>query len=378
MTPQPICISCDWLSFSVHLHLTQLEKARGFADLKAPDGFSLAELGGTNIYKRRVYILDSLGNKIVTLLLQPFSKQIPQDSMFVEVANPLLYRDEGVQWIPGLLYQIHPCDFLSLSRLDAAIDFNLTSDQTDIIKQLQHNTAYVTGKREGGQFHNFVRDVRLEQEIKQISWGHKSSDMKWKLYNKTREITETDKNGHTWITKPYIVARWRTFELDTTLDVWRLEVSLMGSSTYDWRGEKMGWHLTQPDILQAWAWDMVATRFIIRANQGHKCRKNDEVIDFLPIPPDPDRSRIKAHEGTQDKTSIEHITTLRCLVKELERVEVQHAMPICLPILDATERIIKVAHLAGYFTKVTGQTWENYRQNIEENFISTSNQSQTP
>lgn len=98
--------SCDWLSFSVLLSLSPEEKATE-PRLTTPAGFFLQEFTGTNQYKRRAILYDASGEKVLTLLWQPHSRIIDGNSMFVEVANPLLYSGH-IRSIPDLLQEIHP------------------------------------------------------------------------------------------------------------------------------------------------------------------------------------------------------------------------------------------------------------------------------
>lgn len=320
---------------------------------------------GTPQYKRRVLVITEKGDKLLTLLLEPYARIINPQSMFVEIANSNLYDDCGVDWLLDLIENIHPYSFQSLSRLDIAADFRPTTDQYDIIMQLAAGTAYVQGKGDGAMFHNFRRPSgRVERVPKQIGWGSKHSAIKWKLYNKTLEITDTDTAGRVWCTKPYIPEAWRAAGIPVDGDVWRLEMSLTGASSYDWRGEKIGWDITDRSQFEAIYWDMIRSRFTIRANEGHSCRKNDTQLHLLPIPER--TSRIRKRIGTSDPMHAEYAATLRAAVKELERPEVA-ANPAMRDVWLSTARsTVSLGHLEGYFLRAFGRSFDEYAAAISD------------
>lgn len=360
MEQQPIAVSCDWFSFSVLLCLSPKEQAEGIA-LNTPQGYTLKEYGGTNLYKRRFILFNEYGEKSLTLLTNPHSKIIKANSMFVEVANRLLYSD--FSFVLDLLNSIHPYAFQSLSRFDVAADFNPSVQQLHIMQQLQDNTCYVTGKREGSMFHDYIlRGDGVQQRVARcMSWGAKGSNIHWKMYNKTLEIYEVAADGRKWCTKPYIVDKWLTLGLDPS-NVWRLEVSITSASGYEWRGEKLCWDAHAADFYTPFFWDIYGTRFIIRANQGHKNRGKDQVQPFLPNPTNiHQRLRDVEPRGTSYHT--DHAVTLRAALKELERDEVKVFKPMATAWLQVAEQTILTAKLQQYFFNTYGQTWEQYKHN---------------
>lgn len=359
-------INLDWLSFSVILAYTEEERIFQHANLYQPNGIRLVECdSGTPQYRRRVLVITEKGDKLLTLLLEPYAKIIHPQSMFIEVANSNLYDDCGVDWLLDLIETIHPYSFQSLSRIDIAADFRPTIDQYDIIKQLADGTAYVQGKGDGAMFHRFRRPTgRVEREPKQIGWGSKHSAIKWKLYNKSLEITETDTAGRVWCTKPYIPEAWRAAGIPEDGDVWRLEMSLTGASSYEWRGDKIGWDITDRTKFESIYWDMLRTRFTIRANEGHACRKNDTPLHLLSIPER--TSRIRKRIGDGDPLHTEYAATLRAVIKELERPEV-YANPAMRDVWLSTARsTVSLGHLDGYFLRAFGRSFEEYAATISE------------
>lgn len=364
--PFPQVVNIDWLSFSLTLALTDDERLTGRASLRTPPGCQLIECKqGTPQYKRRVLVLSQAGDKLLTLLLNPYSSVINPSDMFVEVANALLYHPQGLQWLPAFIEQIHLYSWRSLSRLDVACDFAPTPHQAAVIRGLSDTRLYAQGKREGARFHDYERtstDGKIKCEPRQLSWGAPQSAVKWKIYNKTKEITETDTQGRQWITKPWITQTWAREGLQAAT-IWRCECSLTGASGYDWRGEKMSWAMTQRENYEAWFYDIYSTRFTIRKNEGHKCRKNDTPVPFLAVP-DANHYRTRQRIGDGEVQHVGLATTLRTLVKELEREECRYNPTMRQQLMATINTTIETGRLEGYFFRTFGCTWEEFAAEI--------------
>lgn len=356
---QQFVVNCDWFSFSVLLCLTPNELLTG-ATLSCPDDLSLFEVKGTNLYQRRVLVFDRSGNKFLTLLLKPFSTILKPNSMLVEVANSWLYHD--FTYVLTTLSKIHEFSFQSLSRFDVACDFNPNVSQWRVIDGLQDSSMYVAGKREGAMFYDYILPAeggRQQRVARCLSWGSKSSNIKWKLYNKSLEITEVDTNGRAWCVKPWIRSAWEIAGLDVD-NVWRLEVSVMSASNYNWRGEHLDFSMSDISKIVPFYWDMVATRFVIRANQGHKCRKWDEVVPFLERP-SADSYRLRRREGGGEVLCADQAVTLRAAMTQLERPEVQASPRMFSIWLNTADAVIEAGRLQGYFLRTYGKPWEVYK-----------------
>lgn len=349
--------NCDWLSFSVLMALDDIE-LHNEPILNTPPGYIIQQLTGTNLYKRRAIVYNDHGDKILTLLYQPHSKIIDIHSLFVEVANRLLYTN--FDWILDLLSQIHTFVWQSLSRFDIATDFNPTKHQQTIIDMLQAGTAYVSGKREGSMFHDYRNESSIKRRARCMSWGSKHSDVKFKLYNKSLEIHDTDKNGRTWCTKPYIQTMWLRHNLDIK-NVWRLEVSIMGAASYQWHGEKLGWNITDTQAFTMLFYDLVSHRFTIRKNEGHTNKRYDHELIFLDIP-DLDHYRLRKVDPRDMQHHTDHAATIRAIMRELERPETQCNRTITLSLLGTLESVVYAAHLEGYFHRAIGQSIETWTE----------------
>lgn len=323
--------------------------------METPAGFSITEFVGTNMYKHRAIVYDPRGDKVATLLWQPHSKIIAQNSMLVEVANPLLYSGEFLR-IRDLLQQIHPHTWQSLSRLDIATDFQPSVAQWQIIDMLATGSVYVQGKRDGNMWHNYDSAGQyVARTPRQLAWGAAKSQIKWKLYNKTKEIHETSTDGRTWCTKPYITECWRNAGFRPDTDTWRLEVSIMGSGQLQWHGLRLSWDtIADPDTLTALYYDLYATRMTMRINQGHTNKRYDKEVEFLTTP-EQDISRIRKADPAKEQTHVAYAPTIRNLVKEIERPEVAANPAIHRPLLGTLEHIVTTAGLRGYFAAMVGK-----------------------
>lgn len=359
-------VNIDWLSFSVTLALSEMEKIRGHADLQTPEGLTMIECkSGTPQYKRRVIVQTDGGSKLMTLLLEPYANIINPASMFVEVANQYLYQPIGLDWLLPLIEQIHPYSFRSLSRYDMACDFNPDRHQMAVIKGLHDNRLYAQGKREGAMFYDYQRGVRtakLSREPRQLAWGSKASSVKWKLYNKTLEVYEQDDQGRRWANKPHIVRAWEQAGINPN-HVWRLECSLTGASSYDWRGEKLSYQMFDRLLGEEWLYDMVETRFTIRRNEGHQDRSNDTIIELITIP-DTDHYRTRQRIGSGEVRHVDYAATLRACIKELERPEVAFNPSMRDLWLRTTNETIELGRLQQYFFRTFGMAWEEYAASV--------------
>lgn len=365
-------VNLDWLSFSVTLELTGGEREQDEYTLSTPHDMKIAKCRtGTPQYRNRYYVLDHKGDKVFTLLTHPYASIIDPRNMFVEVANSFLYTSSHFNWVFPILAGIHQFTFQSLSRIDIACDFNPSQTQYDIIAAITCHSIYCGGKREGSIFCDYVSTSEGNniRQARCISWGSKNSDCKWKLYDKVKEIKQLDKSGKTWWDKPYIVEFWMLNGLDVN-SVWRLEVSLTSASTYVWRDEKLGWNVLTMDVnlfsKPRWItlfWDLYLSRFTLRRNEGHQCKKNDTIVEFLEVP-EQDMERVREKEGAKRDRHVALSSTIRNLVKELDKCEVAANEVARQSLLETLYTIINVGHLEGYFAAMVGKRFEEWAAEI--------------
>lgn len=328
--------------------------------LSCPQGLTMVEYPGTNMFKKRAILYDGNGDKVITLLWLPHSSIIDARNMLVEVANPLLYNNKYLH-LPDLLQSIHTNTWVSLSRLDLATDFQPTIVQSQVIDMLQQGSVYVQGKQDGTMWHHYNLAAKyVTREPHQLAWGHKSSQIKWKLYNKTKEIFETTPTGRTWCNKPYIADMWRRNGFNPQLETWRVECSIMGSGQLQWHEKRLDWEtINHPDTFTALFYDLYSTRMKMRLNEGHENKRYDHEVEFLQVP-EQTTSRIQRAIPSEEKSRVTFAATIRALVKELDRPEVRISAPIHQPLLSSLDTIVRAAQLDGYFSKVTGKHLEEW------------------
>lgn len=280
----------DWLSFSVMLRETNPE-------IICPEGYRMEILPGNNVFRNRMILRNDAGEKLLTCLWCPFSTVINKRIMTVQVANSRLYCSVGIKDACALLSECVEYSFNACSRIDICLDFVASDFQLGCIRKMATGAMYVEKKREGSQFwhENTIKKGEKEIKVRQphcLSWGSKTSEIKVKLYWKSREqgiLPQVDKKGNVRYPaaeKPYIVEEWRTNKMDV-LRVWRLEFSLQSSGQLQW-DDKV---ITLDDVASPYWFcrvfaGLLRTRFVVRKNEGKRTDKhnNDSIVKFLEVP----------------------------------------------------------------------------------------------
>lgn len=376
-------INLDWVAFSVLLIPSPQEKDAHQFQLNdiSSYGFKVVEYVGTNIYARRAIVYAEDGQKLLTLLFQPHSRIINYQSCLVEVANPLLYARYlqfdskwygGLLWVPEVLQALHPYTFQCLSRIDLAADFPLTSDRASIVRQLSTDVIYIQRYTEGVSFHNYetVKGAKVRRVPRQLSWGSKNSNIKWKLYNKSLEVFEYEKVGDKVVchcNKQYIVDKWIESEWDIH-NVWRLEVSICPMEKYKFHGRTLKFHdlanwFTMVDLYTC----LYQTKFVCRMNEGHVDRSNDKRVYLLGNLGITDKLQIR--ESVTSIPVVEYINGLRAAMSQLDKPEVivNHDMRK-LWVLTATN-VVKRAHLESYFLNTYGYPVDQIETHCSKNAV---------
>lgn len=340
------CINCDWLQFSV-----LIDDFLGF-DLCCPNGFRIEILPGNNVFRHRALVWQ-LGNaeKWLTLLWSPYSRKIKANLMTVQLGNFLLYRD-GIHSALRVLQSVVPCSFNSCGRIDICCDFQVGPYEIAVIRQLWEGTMYVQGKAEGSLFWHADKsaDGRF---VHCLSWGCKSSRIKVKLYNKSRELglSASRAEGE----KPWIVAEWRSAGFDVCR-VWRVEFSICAAGQLKWHGKPV----SLDDVASA-SWllsvfcELYSSRFVVRRNegkrQGHK--NMDSVVILLQLPSSPSSLRWKCGEGEATASS-EQIALLRKLMAAIDMPAVVCSDEVFQSVAAAVLSICNEKGMQAYFQRVYG------------------------
>lgn len=350
------CVNLDWLSFSVRLNEPEPE-------LNCPDGYRLEILPGNNIYKNRFILRDAAGRKLITALWCPYSSVLEKRIATIQYANATLYTEERFKlW--DLLLQVWDCEFNGMSRIDICCDFNPTDFQHGIMRRLGDGRCYVQGKREGSKFWHEKTTDRLQKRIAYhcMSWGSKSSEIKCKLYWKSREQGLIVPDGVTAIPdKPYIVEEWREWGMDVK-DVWRIEFSLQSSGQLRFDGRCLS---LDDVLLPHWFCRVMSylldSRFVIRRNDGKRTPKHnfDRIVEFVRLPFDKLDFRWKDYD-TKHYEDADNITLVRKLIQQLDS-------PVCATnsiVFDAVANALLTAvyscHLDGYVRQKVGQSVDDY------------------
>lgn len=341
---QELLCFIDWLGLSLHLN----------GEPRPLPGYTWKEYSATNVWSKRRVLWTEEGDRILTLLSEPRSTIIDSKSALVEIENEWLYHGGGAEKILALLLKSVSYEIMGISRLDLCCDFVPTEAQKDIIMGLAQDRYYIAGKRSGSGFWSTNKAECLHRNWlgKKIphsqSWGHKTSDVKWKLYYKTRELWEA--GGWMFPHKPYIIDQWRMAGMDTS-NVWRLEVSCKHLNGLQLCGETFDLRQLAYNRVKFFA-DFYLQRFIVRSNQGHKDRTNDDEIPFLPMP-----NLGKNISKTPSRTLAEHsgrITLLRHLVQSLDDEHILLDYQTRMGVFEHINQIVERDHLDNYFRTMTG------------------------
>lgn len=354
---QPLLLNTDWLALSV-LFDNNAEWHR------PPIGHTFVDLDGSNVWRKRKILFNEYAEKVCTIMYEPKSSIIDSRAGLIEIANEWLYHGIGVLKILDIINDCKLYTINGISRLDLAVDFNPTDEQWEIIQRLAAGTAYVGGKRSGSGFWSMVNNGLLAdryqgQKIPHCqSWGHKTTAVKWKLYYKSKELLDA-LGGKMW-NKPYIVDCWRDAGLDRR-DVWRLEVSLKGCNQLDCNRVPLSWMEWKNARPQAVYAGLYSSRFQVRANEGHKDKTNDTLLEFLPIRYGCEIKCAKPKNTTQRNG---RITLLRHLLASLDTHEVLLDDNSREAVLWHVEELVHANGLENYFLMMAGQHIEDYVEDI--------------
>lgn len=314
---------------------------------------------GTNVWAKRRILYNDRGDKVCTLLNQPKSKLIDQRAALLEIENEWLYHGIGVDGIQEMLHKCCSFYIKGMSRLDMCFDFNPTEEQAAIMHDLWRDDIYVQGKHNGSDFwsinnQEWIAPQWRGKRIKhQAAWGHKTSDVKWKLYYKTKELRD-EVGGHGW-GKPYIVDQWHEAGLMED-NVWRLEVSIRNCNNLDFEGERITQEVWRTQFLHLCR-AFYSRRFVMRRNQGHKDKTNDDIVKFLPI--DCIRT-VKCHTAEGDRQHNGRTTLLRHLVRSLEDDQVLLDDVSRENVLWHIGEIVKHDGLDRYFSVMVGEDYDAF------------------
>lgn len=271
-------VSVDWFSISC-----LLVKERKECKWVPPSGWYLLQQNATAVWAERWFLLDSDGNKVATILCVPRSPIIDCKRCVIEIANRWLYYDDCKSLIDKVLDMVGVV-VTGLNRVDLCCDFEMSKERYEVYSMLANNSAYVKALRSGsiwwqdvnlGSVHDSETLTRVPHCL---TFGGHESVFKWKVYYKWLELQQAPPESK----KPYIVDLWRRMNFSER-HVWRCEVSVSGSNalrTLDNRTIKpFEWYDERVRLFS----DIYKDKFVVRANEGHKDKRNDRVLTFLEV-----------------------------------------------------------------------------------------------
>lgn len=368
---EPYCINCDWLQYSLQLYCQN-------QIIHCPEGYRVELCQGTNVFKRRALVFDREGRKVLTLCWEPYSSQLNPLLMTAQVSNHLLYTG-GIEPSLTLVKEIFPdCYYNAVGRFDLCCDFRMTDKRMQIFKHLNSGHIYVERKTEGSGFWHAAKagDYKHNQHHC-LSWGSKHSEIKVKLYNKSRELGLLE-NPNAQCEKPWIVNEWKLVGLDPS-NTWRLEFSLRTNGQMRSKEDRiMLPMIANPDWLLGVYSDLYSKRFVTRYNQGKGAAKNKESKDkkashhntdrrvyLLDLPSNGEKIEWQKPLSSGKNQSIPAVTLLRSLLNQVENEALLSDPAVCRQYAATIREVVYSFRLIDYMESRTGMECNEFLRLLE-------------
>lgn len=345
------CVNCDWLQYSVVMDRTN-------PTFSCPPGYRIDLCQGNNIYEHRALVFDGTGRKLLTLLWKPYSSILDPLIMTVQIANESLYSGL-INKSNELLRSILPCYFNAIGRFDICCDFLATDKRLNMVKHLNSGHYYVERKTEGSGFwHQTEKKGYKHLQHHDLNWGGKTTDIKVKLYNKSRELGLPEAKEPD---KPWIINEWNKAGLDKT-KVWRLEFSMKTNGQLEWDKEPIKLHfITSPMWLVDIFSDLYYKRFVCRINQGKQAgHKNNDKRVFLFDWPTSYASLNWAETKERECESEPAILLLRSMLRNLDNEALKADKHLFESYTTNICDVVNTHHLEHYFERCFGKTANAY------------------
>ena len=168
------------------------------------DGFPLVEV------RRAPYSLKSQGG-----IFEP-------NACHIRLANRTCYLPSPVSFLRSFLIA-HQYVFVSLTRIDIALDFNLFDNGRDPARFVSDFMRERIMKINQSRLAAHGTDSWEGRVWNSLKWGAPTSIVSTKLYNKSLELAQVHD-------KFYIRDCWQAAGLDVSADVWRVEFSLKAAA----------------------------------------------------------------------------------------------------------------------------------------------------
>lgn len=219
-------VSIDWLALHVKFETGDFERValpNGAFAGTLDWGYRRAEHGTKQFHT--LWHVSHAGEPFAEVQCDPCSGILEAGTGIIKFDNRLLYLSK-LWYMVDMFLTEHHITVLSISRIDLCGDFNAFKhyDCIQFVSDFMTEKLRHKGRGVGAAYfdHYTTRVGKGSKAVLKytgIGFGSRQSGVRVYLYNKTFELN-TVKN------KPYIRDFWRNAGLDTTKDVWRLEVSI--------------------------------------------------------------------------------------------------------------------------------------------------------
>lgn len=220
------CINYDWVEvFCLETEGFPPRTADYYRSIHGFDSVVVRDYG-TPMYTE-MFTVFSKKSPIMEIRRDPKSKQseggiFPDNCCHLRLPNRMCYGVDPIGFLFSFL-KLHHLEFVSIKRIDLALDFVKFDSGDDPAAFLRRYHANKYAKMYQREFKNHGDDGWQTKLYNSIKWGSPSSDISTKLYDKTMEL---DRPSHD---KPYIREAWKNCGLDTSKHVWRVEFSISSS-----------------------------------------------------------------------------------------------------------------------------------------------------
>ena len=201
---------------------------------------------GTRVFQQVLHVFEKSSctashrdEHLATIALHPCSSILRANMCLVKIENRVLYQQHAKARIQRMLDELN-IEYIGITRADICVDLHTFVDglhPLELLRGYRKNAYIKCGSRRYSQWMTapyspshikdpFTKDIKSDEHITHcVSWGGAQSDVKVKMYNKTKEIKE---EKH----KQYIAQWHRLNGLDKSSDVWRVEISVQRRSKH--------------------------------------------------------------------------------------------------------------------------------------------------
>ena len=158
---------------------------------------------------------------IATIAGVPKDERVRKDGGAIKLSNAVLYVTDWYFILNDLLDTLGWVP-INITRVDLACDFNYfmggLHPETFLRKYVSQNKmSYL--RKGSNKFCVYGNKGIGNTIIESIRWGSRNSGVSTYMYNKTKELEDVHD-------KPWIRNAWEKAELSSTMDVWRVEISI--------------------------------------------------------------------------------------------------------------------------------------------------------